>query len=129
MGHNVLDGDDLISVYHDRDLADHGTKGRPYTIVKDEEYGRHMLAARDIAAGEVVMEDTPLTYGPLTSAGVRPMCVGCYRSLAPGHEVRCRLCGWPVCGDQVHSPQLSSAASTVNSGEHGNFTSNGKISS
>ena len=30
---------------------------------------RHMVAARRIRAGETVMEDTPLTFGPLSSSG------------------------------------------------------------
>ena len=41
-----------------------------------------MVAARSIRAGEVIMEDSPLTYGPLSSSGVSPLCLGCYRSLS-----------------------------------------------
>ena len=39
MDHNVLDGDDMIERYSDRDLANH-KKGKPYEIVKDETFGR-----------------------------------------------------------------------------------------
>ena len=79
---------------------------------------RHMVAARRIRAGETVMEDTPLTFGPLSSSGgkttddtfyplpmtylsspVSPMCVGCYRRLPDPvtSAPRCEACGWPVC--------------------------------
>ena len=100
MGHNVLeDGDDLMDVFAGQDQADHRSQGRPYTIVKDELYGRHMVASRNISAGTVIMEDTPLTYGPLTtSTDLGSMCLGCYRRLSSGRV--CRRCGWPVCGDQ-----------------------------
>ena len=40
MDHNVLDGDDFIGKYSDRDLANHKAKGKPYKIIKDEVFGR-----------------------------------------------------------------------------------------
>ena len=36
-----------------QDLADHGKQGRPYKILTDEVVGRHMVAVRNIKAGEV----------------------------------------------------------------------------
>ena len=36
-----------------QDLADHGQLGRPYEIVVDEMVGRHLVAVRDVKAGEV----------------------------------------------------------------------------
>ena len=63
-----------------------------------------MVAARSIRAGEVIMEDSPLTYGPLSSSGVSPLCLGCYRSLSGRGKgrgwVRCQGCGWPVCSEE-----------------------------
>ena len=38
---------------HSQDLADHSRLGKPYQILTDEDVGRHMVAARDIRAGEV----------------------------------------------------------------------------
>ena len=99
MDHNVLSGDDLIERYSERDLASH-QKGRPYEIVKDETFGRHMVASRDIAAGEIVMEDFPLTFGPMVSSAVKPLCLGCYRPLERGRRVDCERCGWPLCSEQ-----------------------------
>ena len=61
-----------------------------------------MVAARPIKAGEPVLEDLPLTYGPccLTgpTPGSLPVCLGCYRPV-DGTCV-CSRCGWPVCGDE-----------------------------
>ena len=36
-----------------QDLADHGQLGRPYEIVVNEMVGRHLVAVRDVKAGEV----------------------------------------------------------------------------
>ena len=64
---------------------------------------RHMVAARYIKSGELIMEDEPLTYGPLSSSGVAPLCLGCYKSLSGrsrGRGIRCQGCGWPVCSEK-----------------------------
>ena len=99
MDHNVLSGDDLVLRYSERDLANH-KKGKPYKIVKDETFGRHMVASRDIKAGEVVMEDFPLTFGPMVSSAVKPLCLGCYRPLEGRGRVECEDCGWPLCSEE-----------------------------
>ena len=99
MDHNVLDGDDMIERYSDRDLANH-KRGKPYAIVKDETFGRHMVASRDISAGETVMEDFPLTFGPMVTSAVGGQCLGCYRPLPQGRRPSCPRCGWPVCSLQ-----------------------------
>jgi len=87
--------DDFIEKYAAKDLADHKAKGAPYKIIKDEVVGRHMVALRDIKAGETIMEDVPLTYGPLCSSGIKPMCLGCYRAV--DGSITCEICGWPMC--------------------------------
>ena len=96
MDHNDLAGDDLICRYSERDQADH-RRGRPYKIVKDETVGRHMVASRDIKAGETIMEDFPLTFGPMVSSAVKPLCLGCYRPLDRSSKIDCDGCGWPLC--------------------------------
>ena len=97
MDHNDLAGDDMMDRYSDRDLANH-RKGKPYEIVKDETFGRHMVASRDIKAGETVMEDFPLTFGPMSSSEVKPLCLGCYRPLdQSSSKIDCEGCGWPLC--------------------------------
>ena len=95
MDHNVLDRDDMIERYSDRDLASH-KEGKPYEIVKDETFGRHMVASRDISAGETVMEDFPLTFGPMVTGEVVAQCLGCHRPLGQTRQP-CAECGWPMC--------------------------------
>ena len=49
----------IIDIFHPiemmpcQDLADHGQLGRPYEIVVNEVVGRHLVAVRDVKAGEV----------------------------------------------------------------------------
>jgi len=87
--------EDDIDKYVAQDLANHKEKGKPYSILKDEVVGRHMVAARNISAGETIMEDIPLTFGPVCSTGVKPMCLGCYRAV--DGSILCESCGWPMC--------------------------------
>jgi len=87
-------GEDDIDKYAAKDLANH-KKGKPYNIIKDEVVGRHMVASRNIKAGEIIMEDVPLTYGPVCSTGIKPMCLGCYRPV--DGSIVCESCGWPMC--------------------------------
>ena len=42
-----------VEVMSCQDLADHGQLGRPYEIVVNEVVGRHLVAVRDVKAGEV----------------------------------------------------------------------------
>lgn len=57
--------------------------------------GRHWVAARDVAAGEVLLEERPLVAGP--KAASPPVCLVCYAT-PPAGRGRCADCGWPVCG-------------------------------
>ena len=38
---------------------------------------RHMVASRDVRAGEVIFEEMPLTFGP--SDNSQPVCLGGYQ--------------------------------------------------
>ncbi len=55
---------------------------------------RHMVASRDIKAGEVIFEEAPLTFGP--SENSRPVCLGCYTTLRKLNYF-CSKCGFPMC--------------------------------
>ena len=51
---------------------------RCWDIARDERYGRHMVAVRDIAPGEVICTEQPLMCAPYPTNQVL-VCVGCYR--------------------------------------------------
>lgn len=76
----------------------HKATCRPYAVATSPELGRHWVAARDIAAGEVLLEERPLVVGP--KAGSLPVCLACY---APDTGYRCSACGWPACGPRCEA--------------------------
>ncbi|XP_073833648.1 SET and MYND domain containing, arthropod-specific, member 8 isoform X4 [Musca autumnalis] len=65
--------------------------------------GRGIFAARDIAAGEVILRDSALIVGPrgtLDSGNLKPSCIVCYKPLQGNDEsdVMCKNgCTLPVC--------------------------------
>lgn len=84
----------------------------PYEVVHSARLGRHIVAARDIAARSVIFREAPLVVGPKWSVdefeqanGIFP-CVGCFRPVRldldatppqPNADNRCPRCTWPCC--------------------------------
>ena len=56
---NTFFGGEIWECSTFQDLADHGKQGRPYKILTDEVVGRHMVAVRNIKAGEVGCQRLP----------------------------------------------------------------------
>ena len=66
----------------------------PYKIVRGgPDVGRFVVATRDIKAGEVIMEEPPITIGPKQYTA--PVCLGCY--VPVDAKNRCDRCQWPLC--------------------------------
>lgn len=61
-------------------------------------FGRYLVAARDIAAGEVVFREAPLVVGPKAGAG--PTCLACLKALPEDTWEGCEQCGAPLCRPQ-----------------------------
>ncbi|XP_042882925.1 SET domain-containing protein SmydA-8-like [Penaeus japonicus] len=61
-------------------------------------FGRYLVAARDIAAGEVVFREAPLVVGPKAGAG--PTCLACLKTLSGDVWEGCKICGAPLCQPQ-----------------------------
>uniref|UniRef100_A0A6A7FTB7 Protein msta-like n=2 Tax=Hirondellea gigas TaxID=1518452 RepID=A0A6A7FTB7_9CRUS len=63
-------------------------------ISQNEEVGRYLTATRDIAAGEILLCETPLVIAPQAGAG--PTCLHCLKYL---HEPygSCKQCSAPLC--------------------------------
>ncbi len=85
-------GDVSVLLKRDCKKSD-GGGDRCYEIKSSEEEGRHMVAARDIQKGEVIMEEMPVSVGPNHYSA--PVCLGCYKHV--DGTVICKHCGFPIC--------------------------------
>lgn len=61
--------------------------------------GRHLVAARDIEAGEIIIHEPPLIKGPSQITG--PVCLTCLHSIDEQERIECKMCGWPLCGNEA----------------------------
>uniref|UniRef100_A0A1B6KW78 MYND-type domain-containing protein n=1 Tax=Graphocephala atropunctata TaxID=36148 RepID=A0A1B6KW78_9HEMI len=68
---------------------------KPFKVCEDEVLGRHLVATRDIKAGEVVLREGPLLQGPSQVTG--PVCLGCLQAISQHNSEPCEKCGWPLC--------------------------------
>jgi len=65
-----------------------------YKIGSSPEIGNHLLANRDIKAGEIILREAPLVHGP--SQMTIPVCLDCYTPVDGSYK--CPKSGWPLCG-------------------------------
>ncbi|KAJ2940451.1 hypothetical protein O0L34_g134 [Tuta absoluta] len=81
---------------------DNGVKNEEscaFEVKKSEELGRFLVAARDLAPGDLVITEHPLVFGPkaMPDPEATMPCVGCYKPVFTDVGERCAKCGWPVC--------------------------------
>ncbi|XP_059048734.1 SET domain-containing protein SmydA-8 [Achroia grisella] len=76
-----------------------GINDIPYEVRTSGELGRYLVAARDLAPGDLVLTERPLVFGPkaMQNAEASMPCVGCYKPVSTEVGERCFRCGWPVC--------------------------------
>ncbi|RZF39124.1 hypothetical protein LSTR_LSTR013859 [Laodelphax striatellus] len=80
-----------------------------YKVVASDTLGRHLVATRDIKAGEVIIKEPPLVVGPKLCSV--PTCLGCHKTLqatspddeTPANYYKCSGCGWPLCAPRCES--------------------------
>ena len=62
-----------------------------------------MVAARNIKAGEVVMKEAPLSYGP--NDITKPICLGCCAPVTIKSPT-CDICGFPMCSKECSNSKV-----------------------
>jgi len=87
-----------------------------FRIVENEQDGRHLIAIRNLAPGDLIFNESPTTSSPGAADGV---CIVCLKRIEA--EV-CNKCWWPVCGERckdstVHQEECRYLASCLASGE------------
>jgi len=89
-----------ITAHRPRDVC------MPFTVRVQEGLGRYVVATRDIAAMEVILEDTPAVLGP--NYETEAVCVECLGRV--NGSVLCHLCNLPMCSEECrdgprHKPE------------------------
>ena len=74
-------------------------------------YGRHLVASRDLAAGEVVFAEPPLAVGPWSSDA--PLCVACLEATCDNALDICGGCGLDICLGCSHDGEECAALSRM----------------
>jgi hypothetical protein len=60
------------------------------------------VALRTIEAGEIILKENPLIFGP---DGTTPVCLGCYEILTQA-SAKCKSCGFPVCSKACANSEM-----------------------
>lgn len=59
------------------------------------------MAAKDIRAGDIIINEAPLIKGPSQITG--PVCLTCMQKIDKSNSRECAKCGWPLCkNDTCH---------------------------
>ena len=85
----------------------------PFTVMEchSGRYGRHLVASRDLAAGEVVFAEAPLAVGPWSPDA--PVCVACLEATCDNALDICGGCGLDICIGCSHEREECAALSRV----------------
>lgn len=75
------------------DWSRHKSRCRAWEERENAELGRHLLAARDLNPGDLIVSESPIVWGPASHTEER-ICVGCG---AQNAFLRCPTCSWPSC--------------------------------
>ncbi|XP_038222463.1 SET domain-containing protein SmydA-8 [Zerene cesonia] len=91
-----------------QDWKVHKHRCTPARIREDPKYGRYLEATKNIRAGDIILNESPLITGP--AQVTPPVCLGCYKLLEKEKVVSCEKCGWPFCSKEctekeVHVPE------------------------
>ncbi len=79
---------------------EHRLRCSPFKIVQGgDDVGRYVVATRDIRAGEVIIEEQPVTAGP--KQFTHAVCLGCFSRVDGSYS--CSGCGWPMCGAECEA--------------------------
>lgn len=98
-----------------QDWKTHKSKCSCFQVANSKKLGRYMVATRDISAGETILKETPIVYGPKVSS--YPVCLGCHHQLeatspddeTPKQFYHCRGCDWPMCAPRCENSPIHKA--------------------
>lgn len=77
---------------------------RCFELKNNQQYGRYVVAPRDLAPGELILEEPAVARGPKQNSP--PVCLGCSAPLSAAKLHRCRQCQYPLCSVQCERHEL-----------------------
>lgn len=93
------------SVEHQKkDWKSHKSSCRNYVLKKNDVMGRYIVAAKDIPAGTIIMDEPALMIGPKQDS--LPICLGCHKKVDGTYS--CSKCTLPVCNAQCEQVKFNS---------------------
>lgn len=84
--------------------AQHREECRPIKQIESPQDGRYLVASRDLAAGQLVLNESPVVCGPTGTCF--PLCLGCHSAITDLEAFRCPGCFWPMCSPECHQKDL-----------------------
>ncbi|KAK7084473.1 hypothetical protein SK128_012411 [Halocaridina rubra] len=87
------------------DWKTHKIKCKLFVVQNHPIYGRHMVATRDIRAGEIILKEAPLIVGPKQRSV--PICLGCHKPVSGSYA--CSKCHFPMCAPSCESSKYHKA--------------------
>jgi len=71
----------------------------PFKVMRRPEVGRYVVATRDVAPSEIILEENPAVFGP--EHDTPPVCLECLTAV--DGSFTCAKCGLPLCGEECAS--------------------------
>ncbi len=83
----------------------------PASITNHPVLGHHLIATRDIGAGEKIFKEEFLISGPRSNlAHFHKICLGCCDQIDESCNKVCTLCKWPACNDKCAQVRMCTKA-------------------
>jgi len=80
----------------------------PYRIERNPVIGRYMVATKDLAEGELILQESPMVIGPRQLT--KPVCLGCHKVIKSAKDcIKCVRCNWPVCSAKCQDAPVHDA--------------------
>ncbi|CAL4088943.1 unnamed protein product [Meganyctiphanes norvegica] len=92
----------------------HKNECRPIKEIDSTQFGRYMVATRDIERGQLLMKESPYLVGPTATSDL--ICLTCHGPVLDNNIHFCPGCKWPLCckecvGSSTHAEECTILAS------------------
>lgn len=90
-------------IHQRSDRKRHKKECFPAKIQWSATLGKHLVATREIQAGENILEDEAIIVGPRSNLEKEVLvCLGCYDLIDKQSSLQCPNCHWFTCGPECY---------------------------